>query len=119
MPDNATPLATLIEKAENYSKTTLELLKMNAIDKSADVVSSLVSRLAIFITVALSVIIINIGIALWIGKQLGESFYGFFIIGAFYALLSIIFHIFRHQWIKYPVSNSIIRQLLKQKRHEN
>lgn len=116
MTDNATPLATLIERAENYGKTTFELFKLNAIDKSADVVSSLISRLAIFITVVLSVIIINIGIALWIGKQLGDSFYGFFIIGAFYVLLSIILHVFRHQWIKYPVSNSIIKQLLKQKK---
>lgn len=119
MTDNTTPLATLLERAEDYSKTTLELFKLNTIDKSADVVSSLVSRLAIFITVALSVITISIGLALWIGKQLGDSFYGFFIIGAFYALLAIILHVFRHQLIKYPVSNSIIKQLLKQKHHEN
>lgn len=119
MTDNATPLASLLERAEDYSKTTFELFKLNTIDKSADVVSSLVSRLAIFIIVALSVIIISIGLALFIGKQLGDSFYGFFIIGAFYALLAVILYIFRHQWIKYPVSNSIIKQLLKQKRNEN
>lgn len=115
MTDNSTPLETLLERAEDYAKTTFELLKLNAIDKSADVISSLVSRLAIVMTLALSVMIISIGISLWIGKQLGDSFYGFFIIGAFYALLAIISHIFRHQWIKYPVSNSIIKQLLKHK----
>jgi phosphoglycerol transferase MdoB-like AlkP superfamily enzyme len=119
MTDDATPFATLLERAENYSKTTIELFKLNTIDKSADVVSSLISRLAIFIIVALSVIIISIGLALWIGKLLGDSFYGFFVIGGFYALLAFILHIFRHQWIKYPISNSIIKQLLKQKRNEN
>lgn len=115
MIHNETPIASLIERVENYSQTTIELIKLNAIDKSADVVSSLVSRLAVVLTIVLSTIIINIGIALWVGKLLGDSFYGFFIIGGFYALLAILLHNFRHQLIKYPISNAIIKQLLKQK----
>jgi len=116
MEDNATPLATLLERAEDYSNSTIELFKLNAIDKSADVVSSLVSSLAIFITVTLSLLIVSIGVALWVGKLLGDSFYGFFVIGGFYTILAILLHIFRHAWIKYPVSNSIIKQMLKQKK---
>ncbi|WP_291099877.1 MULTISPECIES: hypothetical protein [unclassified Flavobacterium] len=115
MTDNTTPIATLFERAEDYGKTTLNLLKLNAIDKSADVVSSLVSRLAVIMTVVFSVLIVSIGLSLWIGKWLGDAFYGFFIIGGFYALLAILLQVFRHQWLKYPVSNSIIKQMLKQK----
>lgn len=115
MADNATPVATLLEKAEDYSKTTIELFKLNAIDKLADVVSSFFSRLTIFMTVALSLLIVNIGLALWIGKLLGDSFYGFFVIGSFYAIIAVPLYIFRQQWIKYPVSNSIIKEMLKQK----
>ena len=115
MTDNATPIATLLERAEDYSKTTIELFKLHVIDKSADVVSALVTRLAVFMAIALFILIINIGIALWIGKLLGESYYGFFIIGGFYALIAILLRTFGHQWIKYPVSNSIIKQMLKQK----
>lgn len=115
MIDNATNLETLFEKAEGYSKTTIELFKLNAIDKSADVASSLVSRLVILMAVALFALITNIGIALWIGELLGEFYYGFFILGGFYSLVAILLHTFRHQWIKYPVSNSIISQMLKQK----
>lgn len=115
MTDNTTPIATLFERAEDYGKTTLKLLELNAIGKSADVVSSLVSRIVVIMTVVLSVLIINIGIALWIGRLLGESFYGFFIIGGSYALLALLLQLFRDQWIKYPVSNSIIKQMLKPK----
>ncbi len=115
MTDNATPIESLFERVENYSKTTLELYKLQAIDKSADVVSSLVSRLAVFMAVALSILIINIGFALWIGEVLGNSYYGFFIIGGFYAIVAILINAFRHSLIKYPVSNSIITQMLKQK----
>ena len=115
MTDNATPIATLFERAEEYSKSTIQLFKLNAIDKSADVLSSLISRIAVLIMVALSILIINIGVALWLGKLLGELFYGFFIIGAFYSVMAILLHLFRHQWIKYPISNSIIKQISKQK----
>lgn len=113
MNTNATSIETLFDRAEDYSKTTIELLKLNAIDKSADVASSVLSRLAIFMVVALSVIILNIGIALWIGILLGNTCYGFFITGGFYILVAILLHTFRHQWIKFPVSNAIITQLLK------
>ena len=115
MSENAPLFATLFERAEEYSKSTIELFKLKAIDKSADVASSLISRLAVVLMVILSILIINIGVALWIGKQLGDSFYGFLITGAFYALLALCIHVFRRQWIKYPISRSIIKKMLKQK----
>ena len=115
MTDDTTPKAMLFERAEDYSKTTLRLFKLNAIDKSADVASSLVARLAVIMTVVFSVLIISMGVSIWLGKQLGDASYGFFIVGAFYAFMAILLHLFRKQWLKYPVSNSIIKQLLKEK----
>jgi hypothetical protein len=115
MTDDTTPIATLFERAEDYSKTTIKLFKLNAVDKSADVASSLVARLVVITTVVFSVLIISIGVAFWLGKMLDETSYGFFIVGGFYVLLSILFHLFRKQWLKYPVSNSIIKKLLKEK----
>ncbi len=115
MTDNSTPIATLFERAEDYSKTTIKLFQLNAVDKTAEIVSSLFSLLIVVMTVVLSVVIISIGAAFYIGDLLGETFYGFFIIGAFYMLLAILFHVFREKLLKYPVSNSIIKQLMKQK----
>lgn len=119
MTDGKTPIESLFERFEDYSQSTIHLFKLNAIDKSAEIVSSLVSRLAIILSLVLSLLIINIGVALWIGKLLGDSFYGFFIMGGFYALIAIILHTFRYQWIKYPISNTIIRKMLKTKQMES
>ncbi|WP_269225113.1 hypothetical protein [Flavobacterium eburneipallidum] len=116
MTDDTTPIATLFDRAKDYSKTTLKLFKLNAVDKTAEIVSSLFSLLVVVLTVVLSVVIISIGLALYIGKLLGDSFYGFFVIGAFYLLLAIILRVFREQWLKYPVSNSIIKQMMKPKK---
>jgi len=42
-------------------------------------------------------------------------YYGFFIIGGCYAFFAILLYAFRQQWIKIPISNSMISQLKKQK----
>jgi hypothetical protein len=115
MTDDTTPIATLFERAENYSKTTIKLFQLNAVDKTAEIVSTLFSLLVVILTVVLSIVIISLGAALWIGKLLGDTYYGFFIIGGVYLLIAVIFHLFRDKLLKYPVSNSIIRQMMKQK----
>lgn len=113
MNDNATPIASLIEKVEDYSKTTIELYKLKAIDHTAEVVSSFSVRVAIFLVVALFILFISIGFAWWIGEYLGKIYYGFFVTGGFYLLIVILLYTFRNQWIKYPVSNYIITQFSK------
>ncbi len=115
MNDNPTPIEALFDKAEDYSKTTLELFKLNAIDKTAEIVSSLAVRLVILLAVVLFVLVLNIGLALWIGELLGKTYYGFFVIAAFYAFITILLYAFRNRWIRYPVSNAIITQMLKKK----
>ena len=114
MNDNTTPIATLFERAEDFSKTTIKLLKLNAVDKSAEIVSALFSVLIVIVAVVLSILIISVGLALWLGKLVGDSYYGFFIVGGCYLFVAILFHVFRKQWLKYPISNTIIKKLLKE-----
>ncbi len=113
MDEQSGLIESLIEKGEQYGKTTLELLKLKTLDKSADVASNLVSWLIVIIFVVLFFLILNIGVALWLGELLGKSYYGFFIVSGFYALLALIFGIFRKQIVKNPVNNSIITQVLE------
>ena len=113
MKNYETPIEMLFEKAEDCGKTTIELIKLKAIDSSADIVSLLAVKIVLFTVIALFIVIANIGVALWIGDLLGKSYYGFFIVAAFYALTTILLRSYLHQWIKVPISNFIIEQLLK------
>jgi len=113
MDEQSGLIESLIEKGEQYGKTTLELLKLKTLDKSADVVSNLVSWLIVLIFAVLFFLILNIGVALWLGELLGKAYYGFFVVSGFYALLALIFGIFRKQIVKNPVNNSIITQVLE------
>jgi len=103
----------LFEKAEEYVKTNIQLAKLKATDKVAEIVGSLVTQIAIVVLAFFFLLMVNIGIAFWLGTVLGQTYYGFLIVAGFYALLAILVYAFRKTIIKTPISNSIISQILK------
>lgn len=113
MENNATTIEMLFERAEDYTRTTVELAKLHTVDKAADVMSSLLSRLAVSIVFAMFALLANIGLSLWIGELVGKLYYGFFIVSSFYLLIAIILYIFKNEWIKTPISNFMIVKMLK------
>ena len=113
MKTNASKIELLFEKAEDYTKTSVDLAKLTIIDKSADVLSSLMSQIAVAVVVAIVFTFINIGLSLWIGEMIGKSYYGFFIIAGDNFIIAILLYSYKNQLIKIPVSNTIITKLLK------
>jgi len=113
MEDNAKLLESLLERATEYGKTSFELVKLKTLDKTTDVVSSLVPHSVVFILFASFMLFLNLGLALWLGDILGKTFYGFFAVAAFYILAGIVIHFFMHKWIKKLVGNYFIKHVLK------
>ncbi|MFD0991499.1 hypothetical protein ACFQ1R_15475 [Mariniflexile jejuense] len=114
----ATSVDKLYEKAKKYTETSTELLALKAVDKSADVLSSLTAIILIVIVVAMFTLFINIGLGLFIGKLLNQYYLGFFIVSAFYLVLALLLYVYRVELIKSPVTNLIIVKLLKSKHSE-
>jgi len=115
MEEKATLIESLVERAEVYIKTSIDLFKLKAIDKSADILTSLISTLIIVIAVLSITMMVNIGAALWIGKLVGSSICGFFIVAAFYTIIAIILCAFKKQLLKTPIRNSIIKHIHNEK----
>ena len=113
MENNASTIEMLFDKAEKYTRTTVELAKLNAVDKTADVMSSVLSRITVSIVFAMFLFLINIGLSLWIGELIGKVYYGFFIISSFYLLIAVILFQFKEKWLKMPISNFIVVKMLK------
>ena len=103
----------LFEKVENYATTSVNLLKLNAVEKSADVISSLSYRIVLLLIVAMFTLFINVGVSMYIGKLLNEYYLGFFIVSSFYLLFAVFIYIFRNKFLKTPISNMVITKLLK------
>jgi predicted membrane-bound dolichyl-phosphate-mannose-protein mannosyltransferase len=113
MEDIKDSLNSLWDSAEEYGKTTIEIIKLKALDKGAEVMSSVISRaIAVFI-LFMFFLIATLGLAFWLGEITGKYSYGFFIVAAFYGITGIILFFFLHKRIKMRISNSIIKQFFK------
>lgn len=113
MSTNAAAIEMLFEKAVDYSNTTISLVRLRMIEKTADVVSSLATQLVIIIVAAMFVFSISIAMALCIGEALGKAYYGFFVIAGCYALIVMLLYVFRNQWIKDPINNAAASKMLQ------
>lgn len=109
-PDITNITEPLFEKAGAYAKTSIELMKLKALDKATDVSSSLFSRSLFIIAFSFFLLLFNIALSLWIGELLGKLYYGFLIVSSFYALVGVVLLIIQPS-LKERMANSIARQL--------
>lgn len=101
----------LLERAEQYGKTSFELLKLKSVEKSADMISSFVSRSLLTIAFSFFTLTVNIALALYLGDLLGKNYLGFLLVAIFYGLVAIVLLIV-HPQIKSRINNSIITNML-------
>ena len=106
-------LKELIDKAVQYVETNIELLKLKIINKGSSITSTFLTYIIIAVFIIMLIILFSIGTALWIGKLLGETYYGFFITGGFFLLMIIILFSLRNKWLKIPITNSLVQNLRK------
>ncbi len=109
--EKANLIEPLLVRAEEYGKTAYELIKLQALNKTADVTSTLISRGVVVLAISIFIVLINIGISLWLGDILGKAYYGFFCVAGFYALTGVILYYFLHDTIKKRIGNSLIAQM--------
>jgi hypothetical protein len=113
MEDKTNIIETLLERATEYGKSSYELAKLKALDKTSDVVSTLLSNSVVLVIISSFMLFLNLGLAFWLGEILGKIYFGFFVVAAFYGISGILIYFFMHDWIKKVVSNNFIKQVLK------
>ncbi len=110
MKNNTPVLETLLERAEDYGKTTYELFKYNAIDKTTEVASEFASNLIVYVVFGVFIMLLSIGVALWIGELLGKFYFGFFIVSIAYLLMATVLY-FSINRIKKGIGNTIVTHI--------
>jgi hypothetical protein len=113
MEDIVDSIESLLESAADYGKTSYNLVKLKTIDKTTDVVSSLIPHAVVFLILMSFLLFFNLGVAFWLGKIFGNMFYGFFVVAAFYGIIGLVLHFFLHDRIKKKISDYIVKQILK------
>lgn len=111
MEDQAKQIEALLEKVVDYGKTTFELAKLKALDKTSDVISSGVPHAIVLALLGIFILFLSLGCAFWLGEFLGALYAGFLLVAAFLGILSAVIHFFFHKWIKRRVRDFIIKQV--------
>lgn len=106
-------IGSLFEDAKAFGKTNVDLFKLKVADRASDIISSLASYFLVILVLSVFVIILNIGIALWLGALLGKSYYGFFILAGFYLTIGLIFFNRRDKWFQGPIGDMIVKKIFK------
>lgn len=110
---NTEMIESLFEKAVDYGKTSLRLVKLKTLSKTSDVASTSLSHLVILIFAFSFIFFMSLGLAIWIGEVLGKSYYGFLVIGGLYGLIGVFIHLFLQKWLKKILDDYIVGQVLK------
>lgn len=113
MEDNAKLIESLLERVTEYGNTSFELAKLKVLDKTSDVVSSAIPHYIAFILYAVFLLFFSLGLAFLLGEILGNTYYGLFVVGAFYGILGLFIHLIVHKWLKNRIGNYFIKKLLK------
>lgn len=115
MENNPGHIETLFEKSRDYVETRIDLARLKVTEKTSDVISDLASKLILIAIASVFVLMLNVGIALWLGELLGKNYYGFFVLAGVYALIALVSYLLREKWIEEPVTNAIIKKMHKPK----
>lgn len=109
----ATNKKILFDKGEGLAKTSVQLLKLKTVEKSANILSTVTSSISLFLFVAMFLFFVNIALGLWVGQWLHSYSLGFLSVAGFYLITSCFCYFFREQWIKKPLQNLLILKLLQ------
>src|SRR3954468_8185198 len=107
--EEKTQVELLLVHLRDFLKESFNLLVLNTYEKVSRIISGITSVLLIGTLLGFILLFISIGLALWIGRLMNESFVGFFIVGGIYLLMALIFYSNRSRWIQ----TSIIDVMLK------
>lgn len=118
MKEKITMVQDLIDKAEGYAKTTLELYKLRAVDKGADLFAGIVSALLTVVFGILMLIALSMALGFYAGELLGKTHYGFFAVTGLYILVIACIMLFK-KGIKNIFGNLFVQQIFKKKDHAN
>ncbi|MFM9985951.1 MAG: phage holin family protein [Flavobacteriales bacterium] len=107
-------IESLVAHAEELATTTVELMKLKAVDTSIKVTSGLLTGMIIGILSAICVLFLSIAGAMWIGEALGKMYLGFIIVAGFYVLLTIVGIYFLPKKLERTIGQLIIQKAFQQ-----
>ncbi len=112
MAQSEETLEDLLNNAEQYGRSAIEIAKLKALQSTISLASYGIGRMTNLIIFLIAIFILSIGLSFWIGSAMGNVSYGFFIIAGLYALMGIIQYFFLSKWIHRIIGETLIKNVL-------
>lgn len=108
-----------LPRLKNYSNNRIDLVKLSLVEAVAKAAASVTSNLILFFTFFAFFVFASFALALFIGKRMGDYYWGFGIIAGFYLLLFLLTLMLRKNQIEKPILNQTIRKLMEDQENES
>src|SRR3569832_2835808 len=93
-------LDSLATHIKLYAEESFNLLLINLYEKVSRMISGATAAVIFAVFGIIVLLFGSIGLAIWVGKLLDETFLGFFIVAGFYLLIAFFLFYMRDKWIK-------------------
>jgi hypothetical protein len=103
-------LEQFVSHIREYIDTRKDLLVLNVSEKVSTAAAGIVSSVILGIAGIFILFFASVGIALWLGNAIGNTWSGFFYVGLFYALLALIIYSIRNSVIKMQIMNNLLKK---------
>ena len=101
----------IAQSVKKYAATNVELIKLEAIEKSALVGSSFLSSMILGVVIFLFLLFTSLSAGFYISARMGDTYSGFLIVSGFYLILCILLLSVKDKIIEKPVRDLIIRKM--------
>lgn len=108
-------IEALTDSLKEYVDTNYELIKLEVIDHSSDILSGLISTLIVGVMLALFLFFGSFYLAYYLSDLLEINYIGFAIVGGFYLLLALLFHFNKKKLIESRVCNNFLKRKMAKK----
>lgn len=111
--EDQSKIQQIFRHVENYISTSVELYKLKAYQKVAQITTTVLTSVLIGLFCMLFLIFVSIGLALYLGEVMGRMHYGFMIVAGIYLVLSIIVYALSKKVLKDKINTMIVRKIFK------
>ena len=110
----ATTTRASFDETDKYGKSKLEVFQLKSVGDSANLISSLTSKLTILVIVAFFSLFLTMGLCLYLGYFSFQIHNAFFVLASLFLLSGLILVVNKGEIIKEPMKYLIITSLLKE-----
>lgn len=103
-----------IEYLKIYAQQQIDIVKLDAVEKSAKLGSSIITALIVSVVGLVAILFLTIAVALFLGQILENPALGFLIVSSLFAIISALSYLFRKSLITSPLVSYFISKIYEE-----